>query len=128
MSYNDVILEGTIIGEPKFYQYLDAERIEFKLLTLEGSYTNKEGVTKRIKCIHKILVYNKYYVESAKKDLIGNRGKVIVRGKLASMIDADGCYSYCVAVVGNHHYLKITGNYFRMAVVKQKLKDYLSEI
>jgi single-stranded DNA-binding protein len=66
MSYNDVILEGTIISDPVFYQYLDSEKIEIKLLTLEGSYTNKEGLTKRMKAFHKVLIYNKYYVEKAK--------------------------------------------------------------
>ena len=31
MSYNDVILEGTIISDPVFYKYLDSEKIEIKL-------------------------------------------------------------------------------------------------
>jgi single-stranded DNA-binding protein len=121
MSYNDVILEGTIISDPVFYQYLDSEKIEIKLLTLEGSYTNKEGLTKRMKAFHKVLIYNKYYVEKAKKSLISKNSKITVRAKMASLVDSDGCYSYCACVIGNHHNLQITSNYFRKKGEKPNL-------
>jgi hypothetical protein len=127
MSYNDVILEGTIIAEPIFYQYLNGEKMELKLLTLEGTYTDKDGKQKRVKSFHKVLVYNQFYIERARKDLIQKNGKAVIRGKLASMVDSDGCYSYCVCVVGNHHYLKVSGNYFTKKTqdVKKLIKNNL---
>ncbi len=127
MSYNDVILEGTIIKEPIFYSYQEKEKLELSVMTTEGTYV-KDGKTKSVKTFHKVLIYNDYYVKIAKDDVAQKNGKILIKGKLASMVDSDGVYSYCVCVFNSHHYAKITRNYFEYKMNDKKLRDYVQEI
>lgn len=127
MSYNKSILEGQLVGEPIFYKYQEEEKLEFKLMTVEGFYVDKNGKKKQIKTFHKVLVYNKYYIEQAKKHLIGANSRILVQGKLSSMVDSDGCYSYALCIINNNHYLKVTSNYFYHEN-KPLIQDFLNEI
>ncbi|MEY2888270.1 MAG: hypothetical protein RL027_610 [Pseudomonadota bacterium] len=125
MSYNLVILKGIIIQEPIFFNYQEKERLEIMLSSTEGSYKDKDGNVKKIRTYHKVLIYNTHYVEKAKKNLLCKGCKILVKGKLSSVIDSNGCYNYCVYVSNNNHYLNITSDYFLTRSSNKNVRNFL---
>lgn len=122
MSFNQVIIQGIIKETPILYSYNDKEYMELLVITYGAKY-KKDNKDKKIVEKHKVIISNEYYLERAKKDNIAKDCHILIKGKLCNMIDSTGLipFSYCIGVIGNHHYLKVISN---IVFQKEKLKEY----